>query len=471
MGALFSSPAPRGPGESRDTPAPAGGPVSPQTPVGPERARQAAGLLVLSLPEREEPQSLACISSAGGAGGRPAPAPGRVCSGCPARRCCQAARVTAHTSRPRSPGSPTAGSRAQPGCPECLPCWSQHRLCGCKAALDCAGGGSILPGEMITATAQLQGTSRWPSAHPKSFASASSGNFPRACLSRPLGGHADLPPGPRCCHGNSKLTRLGGSVDTCDLCVLRSVTTLCSRHACLILGGKTPAGSQQESKSLGSNQPEPQRHRLPREAQWLVQNHTVRALIWVVLIHPLADPGDKSLGPASPGPSRTRDPSPAPPPPKWTGFPPPGSHLAPAVHTALIIQGLLLCSGKPASLPTPPSGPGLGSGSSKGHQRSRWDQGIGSSWRHTAQGKVVQTRGTTSSGGHRCSQQSLPFTNQQPPCGGAPHVPAPREASGPRTGGRGLLSGGDSRHARRQVVHVEGTYHSIKPVHPRGNQP
>lgn len=43
----------------------------------------------------------------------------------------------------------------------------------------------------------------------------------------------------------------------------------------------------------------------------------------MVLIHPLADPGDKSLGPARPGPSGTRDPSPAPPPPKWTGSPPP----------------------------------------------------------------------------------------------------------------------------------------------------
>ena len=114
-GELCSHPLPRGAwNESRDTQAPAGGPVSPQTPVGPERARQAAGLLVLSLPEREEPQSLACISSAGGAGGRPAPAPGRVCSGCQARRCCQAAQVTAHTGRPRPPGSPTAGSTARP---------------------------------------------------------------------------------------------------------------------------------------------------------------------------------------------------------------------------------------------------------------------------------------------------------------------------------------------------------------------
>ena len=114
-GELCSHPLPRGAwNESRDTQAPAGGPVSPQTPVGPERARQAAGLLVLSLPEREEPQSLACISSAGGAGGRPAPAPGRVCSGCQAGRCCQAAQVTAHTGGPRPPGSPTAGSTARP---------------------------------------------------------------------------------------------------------------------------------------------------------------------------------------------------------------------------------------------------------------------------------------------------------------------------------------------------------------------
>ena len=414
---------------------------------------------------------MACISSAGGAGGRPAPAPGRVCSGCPARRCCQAARVTAHTSRPRSPGSPTAGSRAQPGCPECLPCWSQHRLCGRKAALDCAGGGSILPGEMITATAQLQGTSRWPSAHPKSFASASSGNFPRACLSRPLGGHADLPPGPRCCHGNSKLTRLGGSVDTCDLCVRRSVTTLCSRHTCLILGGKTPAGSQQESKSLGSNQPEPQRHRLPREAQWLVQNHTVRALIWVVLIHPLADPGDKSLGPASPGPSRTRDPSPAPPPPKWTGFPPAGVTLGPCCPHSSDHPG-------PASL--------LRKTGLSAHP-TQW------AWvrKRLQQGSPTEQVGPgdrlfleAHSPGKTCSNQRdnklrrSPLQPAKPAfhqpaasLGGTPHVPAPREASGPRTGGRGLLSGGDSRHARRQVVHVEGTYHSIKPVHPRGNQP
>ena len=130
-----------------------------------------------------------------------------------------------------SPGQPDGRVHGTPGCPECLPCRSQHRLRGHKAALACAGGGSILPGEMITATAQLQGTSRWPSAHPKSCASASSGNLPRAWLSRSPRGHADLPPGPRCCHGNSKLTCLGGSVDTCDLCVRRSVTSLLS--ACL----------------------------------------------------------------------------------------------------------------------------------------------------------------------------------------------------------------------------------------------
>lgn len=195
-GELCSHPLHRGAwDESQDTPAPAGGPVCPcwrprlsPDPIGTrERLAKLRACLFFLCRREREPRSLACISAAGGAGSQPAPAPGRGCSGCPARRCCQAAQVTAHTGRPRPPGSPTAGSTAQPGCPECPPCRSQHRLCGRKSALDCARGGSILPGEVITATAQLQGTSCWPSAHPKSFASASSGNFPRACLSRPRG--------------------------------------------------------------------------------------------------------------------------------------------------------------------------------------------------------------------------------------------------------------------------------------------
>lgn len=141
----------------------------------------------------------------------------------------------------------------------------------------------------------------------------------------------------------------------------------------------------------------------------------------MVLTCPLEDPGDgaQSLLAQDPWGLET--------PPQPHVLPsgqasPAGAHLAPAVHTALIIQGLFLCSGKLASLPTPPSGPGLGNGSSKGHQQSRWAQGLGSSWRHTARGSVVQTTGTTSAGGHHCSRQSPPFTNQQPPwAGGSPH--------------------------------------------------
>ena len=52
-GSCVLTPPPQGPDDSQDTPAPVGGPVSPQIPGGPRAARQAPGLLVLSLPERE----------------------------------------------------------------------------------------------------------------------------------------------------------------------------------------------------------------------------------------------------------------------------------------------------------------------------------------------------------------------------------------------------------------------------------
>ena len=115
----------------------------------------------------------------------------------------------------------------------------------------------ILPRDVITA--QLQGTSRWPSAHPKSFASASSWNFCQACSSRPRG--STLTPTPQCpvLSWKQQTGKSWGSVDTRDLCSQGSpapanpMTTFCTWHACLILGGKTPAGSQQESQRFSSN--------------------------------------------------------------------------------------------------------------------------------------------------------------------------------------------------------------------------
>lgn len=177
----------------------------------------------------------------------------------------------------------------------------------------------------------------------------------------------------------------------------------------------------------------------------------------MVLTCPLVDLGDGAQGLLAQD-SRGRET-----PPKPHLLPPPGARWAPAVHTALIIQGLFLSSGRLASLPAPPSGPGLGSGSSKGHQQSRWDQGLSSSWRRTTRGSVVQTTGTTSSGGHHCSQQSPPFTNQQPPwAGGLPTARPPGRRVGHEPVGEVSSQKEIQGGPRRGVVHVEGTYSPIQ---------
>lgn len=156
-------------------------PSLPRSQGGPESGSPSSRpACSLSAGERGSPRAWsASLQWVEQAAGRPCPWGGSALGARPA----DAARVTAHAGHPHPPGSLMAGSTAQPGCPECLPCRSQHHLCRRKAALECAGGGLVLPGDVITA--QLQGTSHWPSAHPKSFASASSWNFPQACSSRP----------------------------------------------------------------------------------------------------------------------------------------------------------------------------------------------------------------------------------------------------------------------------------------------
>lgn len=213
-GELCSHPLhPRAWDDPQDTPTPAGGPISPQIPGGPESGSPSSRpACSLSAGERGSPRAWsASLQWVEQAAGRPCPWGGSALGARPA----DAARVTAHTGRPHPLGSLMAGSTAQTGCPECLPCWSQHHLCRRKAALECVGGGLVLPGDVITA--QLQGTSHWPSAHPKSFASASSWNFPQVCSSRPWGSTLTSPQ----CPALSWKQQTGtseGSTDTRDLC-------------------------------------------------------------------------------------------------------------------------------------------------------------------------------------------------------------------------------------------------------------
>lgn len=326
-GELCSHPLhPRAWDDPQDTPTPAGGPISPQIPGGPESGSPSSRpACSLSAGERGSPRAWsASLQWVEQAAGRPCPWGGSALGARPA----DAARVTAHTGRPHPLGSLMAGSAAQPGCPECLPCWSQHHLCRRKAALECVGGGLVLPGDVITA--QLQGTSHWPSAHPKSFASASSWNFPQACSSRPWGSTLTSPQ----CPALSWKQQTGtseGSADTRDLCAqgsppLYPMTTFCTWHSCFILGRKTLVGSQQEGVTeFQLKWPESQRHPLlilPKQAQ--------RCSVTGPALHspgfgpsgPDVSPrgsGRWSSGPTSPGLSGTRDPSQAPPPPPAGG--------------------------------------------------------------------------------------------------------------------------------------------------------
>ena len=130
-GALFSSPPPQGLGRLSGHACTCWRPRLSPDPWGPESGSPSSRpACSLSAGERGSPRAWAgSLQWVEQAAGRCSPRGGSALGARPA----DATRVTAHAGRPHFLGSLMAGSTAQPGCPECPPCWSQHRLCRRKA--------------------------------------------------------------------------------------------------------------------------------------------------------------------------------------------------------------------------------------------------------------------------------------------------------------------------------------------------
>lgn len=164
-------------------PTPARGPISPDPRGCLRSVPLSPGLLVL-LREREEAPELGLPLCSGWSRQPAVPSLGRVCSGCPACRCCPG-----HSPRwpSTSPGILMAGSTAQPRLSRVSALLSQHHPADVKRPGMCRGR---LGPAWVCDHSSASGNEPPALSSPQILRSASSWNFPRLELgSRPWGAY------------------------------------------------------------------------------------------------------------------------------------------------------------------------------------------------------------------------------------------------------------------------------------------